>query len=288
MADRNLIAATPIEEGTNFGTAPTVEQVSTTKAMEAHAGPRRGPDSELITFTTPLDWLSRFAGISYFVPLINFEPSPNAPFEEEFRRWASALSLTYSEWRVQRTRAIDRELVYHYFTPTTGRINKSQVLKGYQDMMRATGREPSEKDSAEDCRLSLVLFEPPDVIGFIDFKRTGRPMVDFRHTIHNPRSVADAGFTTLDYQESKVGSGILLSLFPDRDGRASLQFRLNKGKGSLPHPPWWNSECKLAYQDRKNARKSGTSTNVEEHGMKAAVRRAKRAYNEKYGETFKL
>ncbi|KAI0143010.1 hypothetical protein GGR57DRAFT_370161 [Xylariaceae sp. FL1272] len=254
--------------------------------METHAGPRRGP-GELITFTTPLDWLSRFAGVSYFVPLINFEPNPSAPFEEEFRRWSSALNLTYSEWRVQRTRAIDRELVFHYFSPTSGGIDKSQLLKGYQYMMRATGRDP-EDDNAEQCRLSLVLFEPPDVIGFINLKRTGQPMLDFRQTIKNPRSMEDTGFTTLDYQEAKVGSGILLSLFPERDGRASLNFRLNKGVRARPNPPWWTEDCRLASAARTSARKKGPSTKEAEHELRAAVRRAKRAYNEKYGETFKL
>ncbi|KAI8623300.1 hypothetical protein F5Y19DRAFT_388835 [Xylariaceae sp. FL1651] len=247
--------------------------------METHALPPPG----LVTFTTPLDWLSRFTGISYFVPLppSHFEPDPTAPFEEEFRRFAAALNMDLREWRVQRTRAIDLELVYHYFSAEPAVVDGQMLLKGYQNMLQAMGLEP--KATAAECWHDLV-YIPVDVVALIDFKRTGQqptaPKLGYPEAI-------DSVATPVDYPEARAGSGMLSTIHPKLVGQWPTRFRFKKGMQVLP--PWWNEECRSAKVTRSRARKhEDDDSQRKEHEFKAAVRRAKRAYNTLYGETFRL
>ncbi|KAH9885941.1 hypothetical protein F4778DRAFT_759759 [Xylariomycetidae sp. FL2044] len=258
--------------------------MSNIKSMDVQVvkNPSGTPNPQYTRFTTALDWLSRFAGIDFFASSPYFEPNPNAPFEDEFRRFSVTHNLTPQQWRVLRTRAIDRELVYHYFSqkPSVGDegaavasgVDERQLLKGYQDMARAA--DTVVDPVAEECWRCLV-FVPVDIIGLIDFRRTGqRPA----------RSIEKS--TVICPKEAKAGSGILSSLHPNCSGVCYYHFRFKPG--AQVNPPWWNKACKEAKLARNRARRSGAPYEAEKHAFQAAIRAAKRAYNEEYGATFRL
>ncbi|KAF2121312.1 hypothetical protein BDV96DRAFT_209322 [Lophiotrema nucula] len=117
---------------------------------------------------------------SYFAQHRNFEPIPNAPFNDEFDRLVSSQDWTREEAREQKARATEEELGYHYgFTKkeegveTSEKEEQEPMLKGYQALCDELGKP--KHDTVLGCIQELKREPFFNIIDVIDARRTGKP-----------------------------------------------------------------------------------------------------------------